>query len=746
MFGREGMERVATGRPRCGVPIRRVTVMTMERVWPMMRQEVNKAGRFGSAIARGSVIATSASMLDLAVASVNRQSVFFQWELSWAARWSAALLSLVISYLVFMALAVPAAMAWDAVRGRGRAVRWSMAAGIALGWGAIFLGWFASWQMLHAIGVFPNANAVRMALVNRHALWLHSRHMYPEATVWGPVVVLLLALAATAVTVGWKPRWWRLHGMRPATLRRISIVVLFAVTGGYFAYGTNESLTVDPLRGFAKPVSQRFMKAWSDRSAPMTHLAAVLFRELSGVDRPSHWWRRVGIEQVPPPAAMVRPRRTPIRDYVRQVEAHEGSWRHWNVLVVIVESLRPDQLRVFGGPRDVMPNVDRLARRSLCWSRCYTQASHSNYADLCPLTSQYPLRSYDTHYYPADPPYPCIPFYDILHALGYRTAVISSQDERWGQMDHILHTKALDHWFHAGTYHGSTYIADNDLEFAQMAAAGKLSGKIDDAITIGEAIRWIESGGDRPFAAYINLQNSHIPYVVPEGFPRRFVHKPLDFEIGFNSYPPNRTPQVKDAYADSLYYVDRQLGRLFDALDRSGRLDSTMIVVTGDTGQAFQEHGFAAHANEIYDELMRVPLIVFAPGRPPHLSNDLAQHVDIAPTIFDLMGLPPFPSFQGKSLLVSSDTRRAFLVVQSPMAHQVGIVEGRWKLILDVAANRCRLYDLEQDPQERIDRLEEEPQVVRRLKRRLMAWCKAQFDYYQSPTRMAAEYPPRSGD
>ncbi len=258
-----------------------------------------------------------------------------------------------------------------------------------------------------------------------------------------------------------------------------------------------------------------------------------------------------------------------------------------------------------------------------------------------------------------------------------------------------------------------------------------------------EAIRWIHEDQATPFCIYMNLQNSHIPYVVPPDFARRFSASAPDFTIGFNSFPPGKVEQVRDAYADSLAYVDHQIGRLVDSLKQSGRWDNTVLVITGDTGQAFYEHGFAAHANKLYDEVMRVPLIIRVPHLERRGTDRLAQHIDVPPTLLGVLGLPPHPSFQGHSLLdppQSSDA--AFLVVQSPLADQVAMVQGDHKLIYDVPTRRFHLYDLISDPCEHQDIASNQPQITRAMAVILRRWCQLQLDYYADSMAQREQFPP----
>ena len=120
--------------------------------------------------------------------------------------------------------------------------------------------------------------------------------------------------------------------------------------------------------------------------------------------------------------------------------------------------MRNDQLKVGGSKRIVMPNLEKIIESSRVFTNNYTQASHSNYADMGPLSSHYPLRSPNAYVYPVNPSYPRVLIYDILKELEYKTAVISSQNEKWGSMINYLKTGHIDHFFHSETYDGPTYV------------------------------------------------------------------------------------------------------------------------------------------------------------------------------------------------------------------------------------------------------------------------------------------------
>src|SRR5262249_4160137 len=159
------------------------------------------------------------------------------------------------------------------------------------------------------------------------------------------------------------------------------------------------------------------------------------------------------------------------------------------------------------------------------------------YADLVPLSSAYPLRSAQTYRYPANPTYPRVLIYDLLHALDYKTSIFSSQNENWGGMMNFHRPGSLGRFFHAQTFTGPHYAPFGDIGFAEWVKATGSAGSVDDRYTVDEAIKWIDTIGRGPFFMHMNLQSSHVPYAVPDDFKRPFGPENLDFTIMWAKFP-----------------------------------------------------------------------------------------------------------------------------------------------------------------------------------------------------------------
>jgi arylsulfatase A-like enzyme len=417
----------------------------------------------------------------------------------------------------------------------------------------------------------------------------------------------------------------------------------------------------------------------------------------------------------------------------------------YNVIVILVESLRSDRLTRLGSKRPVVPNIDGLAQKSLIFPNAYSQSSHSDYADLCPLSSLYPLRSASHHFYPEKIPYPRVLLYDILKPLGYKTAIFSSQDERWGSMYNFLNTGNLDVFFHAQNFSGERLTFEEDtVAYNYFKRQKTKAGKIEDRYTVAAAVRWIEKQNGTPFFIYMNLQRSHFPYKIPQDFPRRFEPSTIDFHVRFGFYPKEKTPILINAYDNSLSYVDFQLKSLFEYLEKKELLKNTIIVLSGDNGQAFYEHDVACHATKLYEEVIRVPLVLYAPKIKIGIHHQFVQHIDVPPTILSLLNLPPYPIFQGRNILKDDLSQRSiFITAQAGIIQQDATIRNGMKLVLDYTSQSSSLFDLTKDPHEQNNLMGKKTEIYEDLLTRILDFRKKQLAYYQNSKFYLYYNPPK---
>ncbi len=211
-----------------------------------------------------------------------------------------------------------------------------------------------------------------------------------------------------------------------------------------------------------------------------------------------------------------------------------------SVILLAIEALRSDVVGLEHQGREVTPNLNRLARNGLVWENAYSQSTHSDYSDVCLVSSLFPLRTRSHHYYHREDPWPKALAFDVFKQAGYETAIISSQNEAWGCMDQFLETESLDLFYDAKRSGAETYIVSVEDQFTLENELGTFSaGCLYDPHTAQAAIQWMDQCFDEetPFFLSMNFQASHFPYELPEGSERPFGPSELTSDISFVDYP-----------------------------------------------------------------------------------------------------------------------------------------------------------------------------------------------------------------
>jgi hypothetical protein len=369
-----------------------------------------------------------------------------------------------------------------------------------------------------------------------------------------------------------------------------------------------------------------------------------------------------------------------------------GSLAGRNVVLIVLESTASRHLGLYGAPADPMPHLTSLARDSIVFNRAYSVYPESIKGLFATLCSRYP--AFDV------PPevlrdVPCASLARILKDAGYRTSLFHSGRFMYLGMEAVIRDRGFDLLEDAGAIGGRV-----DSSFG-----------VDEASTVDRMLGWVDSleRKDRFFLTYLPIAGHH-PYASEGGGP---------FE-GSGDFP---------AYLNALHEGDAALGKLVRGL-RERRLDEhTLFIVFGDHGEAFGEHpGNFAHTLFIYDENVRVPYFIAAPGRiAGQVRVDRpASIIDTAPTVLDLLGLGEQAAYQGTSLL-RPNSRMALFYTDYSLGW-LGLTDACWKYLHELDTGRSQLFETCTDPMERHDRAREFPDRVAAYRERLKAWAAAQKD------------------
>lgn len=601
---------------------------------------------------------------------------------------------------------------------------WSLVTILSVG---LILLYAISWFLFFHSGRFANYETWRFVAFNFDHLWTYVVEAEPIHLLTAGLL-LAVALAAVPAALYWSSRaHWENHSRHLASKQFAVWLVLWLGL-----YGAWCNLAKEPSVHRRVTHSQ----ALKHRMHPtMTLYASHLESRF-----------RKPIEDTLDPASLV-----PLENG-NEFQLTPAGPDAPSVIIVAIESLRRDTIHQQHQGIEVLPNINRLALKGLQLTRAYSQSTHSDYADVCLVSSLYPLRSQNHFYYGPNDPYPRTLIYDLLEPTGYSTAIISSQNEAWGGMVHFLERPSLQYFYHPETSDAETVYSELDTGFAhEVSKGGLVAGKLTDEHTTSEAINWIrkqvENG--RPYFLSMNYQSSHFPYLIPDDCPRPFQPATLDPSISFVDYPEDQTETVRNAYFNSIHECDRQIGRLVEALKELGQLENTILIVTGENGEDFHECGTVTHAREPVQPAMHIACVFHAPKYlQPQVDDYPFEHVDLVPTILGLMGHPSHPNFQGIDVLSSNrppaDRRLTFCHVNSCFAQGDTIMlGGRWKLTQDHRTHETMLHDVENDPLQQTNLINDYPELASVLAESLNQWRNDQLAYYHFPHHYLSYYPPQ---
>ena len=395
----------------------------------------------------------------------------------------------------------------------------------------------------------------------------------------------------------------------------------------------------------------------------------------------------------------------PVRRALARATRLVAARRPPNVILIVLESVAARWAGLNHGPYDSTPNLRAESARGLVFDNFYAHIGRSSNSLGSILLSTYPKLDFSD----LTEEYPLLSGTSIASAFrdrGYRTAFVTPSDLDWADWRTFLDRR------------GFGEVVDHD----QLPCAVELSSwGMEDRCAVDGLIQSIEKDPARPFFMMAWTQQTHHPYEPTPGVPLiEFAREPLT-----DAYDLNR-------YLNVLHETDRHLERLFETIRRAGLEQDTLIVVTGDHGQAFGDpHDSYMQGRTIYEEDVNVPLLIWYPRlyKKAARSVTIGSHVDLAPTIAEIAGFPSAPDWQGRSLLDPAHPPRAYFYVAEDH-FTLGVREGNWKYIFDLREGEEELYDLSADPTEQRNLAAAQPGRCARLRQRLAAWTDANRRQY----------------
>jgi arylsulfatase A-like enzyme len=415
-----------------------------------------------------------------------------------------------------------------------------------------------------------------------------------------------------------------------------------------------------------------------------------------------------------------------------------------NAILISIDTLRSDFLSCYGHPRETSPNLDRLARSGVRFTDVTAAAPWTLPSHATMLTGLYPshhgVKSHETRL-----PASVATLAEDCLAAGFQTlAVVNTHNIGAPQFQ-------LDQGFER-----FEYVSEIETDPRTKRPRTPNTGP-----KVLEEARAQLASRDRarPFFLFLHVYDVHTDFTPRADLKERFV-QPYAGKITARSQQLNGVRNrgerlteadlrfLREMYEAEIRQLDELLGEFLGWLASAALLDGTLVVVTSDHGEEFQEHGGLLHGRTEYQEVMRVPLIFAGAGVPAGRVIDTPVHgIDLTPTLLALLGVPSSMARDGLDL--SALWRGGTLPARTFFAeadhnNRIGreyvtdikkmVRRGEEKLLFDTHTQACELYDLARDPLEREDRARAEPERVAALR--------AELERYLAGTRASEAIAP----
>ena len=383
-----------------------------------------------------------------------------------------------------------------------------------------------------------------------------------------------------------------------------------------------------------------------------------------------------------------------------------------SVVLIGVDTLRADHLGLYGAKRATSPMLDRLAKNARVFDHAYA-------------TSAWTLPSFASVLTGLDP---------AEHGAGIllrNTPGVDWGEERIGRkkrtkLDPKVRTLA-ERLSEAGFATFALVQSPNlDPSFDlgrgfDSYSSNRRGGKLRARAAVDQALVLIDAQKGRPFFLFLHLIDPHLNYDAPapaggmftdeiEAGLKRPVSDIIKLRRAYPTYPPVKKQFVEAAYDEEIAFVDLQIDRLFRGLAKRGLDAETLVILTSDHGEEFFEHGAFEHGHSLYQEVVRVPFLVWGPGVASGRESAPVSIADATPTILDALRLEVPKKSSGRSLWPVLSGRDEgdplrLIVASGTLWGSEQRMAMRWpfKLIHHVNDDKLLLFDLEKDPNETND-------------------------------------------
>lgn len=407
-----------------------------------------------------------------------------------------------------------------------------------------------------------------------------------------------------------------------------------------------------------------------------------------------------------------------------------------NIVVIVLDQLRADQLHCYGNPRATSPNIDGLAKRGVLFTRFNTVTPWTSPSFGSLHTSLYPSRHGVTLLW--RPGMPLInkddpTLAENLQKAGYYTAAFVDNS----LAGYPLTGSGFDEYYEESAPALDITKRDNFGANARFGAP----------YTAAHVLRWLDTHhtSSQPFFLYVHFMEPHSPYDPPaqddlfkSGAYPYLTNTGYDLVKGSlmrlaMTGDQKAIERLYELYDAKIHYVDRYVGEILTQLKTLGLEDNTYIILTSDHGELLYSHPddfLTFDHRSLYDPVLHIPMIVVGPGIPQgERIGALASNIDTAPTILALAGASPLSDAEGHSLVQLIHGQVSFINKYLFAEEDIEIPERsvrniRYKLIRNLWTGKEQLFDMQEDPAEMHDVAKENPVIVKQLHDQLDDWMR----------------------
>ncbi len=382
-------------------------------------------------------------------------------------------------------------------------------------------------------------------------------------------------------------------------------------------------------------------------------------------------------------------------DPVVEAPVEEKPKPRYNVVHIVVDTLRYDHMSLFGYERKTTPNIDAWSKDAIIFDRVYAQAPNTPRSFPSFFTGRYPSRikwiKRFERFSGIQPESETV--FELFHDAGWRT---EAQTAHW----YFEKAKNIKDGVELWDNTGFLSISESNTQIVAHELTPRVTKRLDELAKLPDG---------QPFYLFAHYFEPHGKYM---------NHKNVKVW----------GDKLMDKYDSEIYYVDHYLQPVFDKLRELNLYENTIVVLMADHGEAFKEHGFLFHGRNVYEEELRVPLLIRFPGQASRHVTETVGLIDLLPTFAELFGFKAAQA-QGKSFLPlltgegSYEERPIYLEQLSYPGYEkdvFGVVFKHQKAARHVTDNIDEFYDLDKDPHEKGNLLLKDPNAGKELRKLLM--------------------------